>query len=447
MMSWNNKIVWSEGMFLKAQHFQQQDRYFERLVRQRLEGVRSYSWGIRSIQINQSLLGIGKFALSNCSGIFEDGTPFVISEDLSPPSPLDLPIALTDSIIYLCLPIQQPQTPEVEISESVFVSSTRYIASTEDAVDNINGSNGIANIRTAKLRLKYMLESEDRAGYHCLGLIRIREVGADKRAIIEPGYIPPVLSSLQSPELQDFINEILAMLRHRADALAQRVSGSGNQGLAEISDFLLLQVINKTEPVIKHLSKLPYLHPEYLYQCLVQLAGELSTFTTAGKRPDEFKTYQHDDLEPVFASVMLSIRRSLSAVVEQAAIQIPLQQRKYGIFVGEIFDKTLLINSAFILIVKAALREDDIRRSIPSLIKIGSVEQIRSLVNVQLPGVVVRPLAAAPRQLPFYAGGVYFELDTTSPAWKDLNNAGGIALHLSGEYPELIMELWAIRQR
>jgi type VI secretion system protein ImpJ len=177
------------------------------------------------------------------------------------------------------------------------------------------------------------------------------------------------------------------------------------------------------------------------------LAGELSTFTTAGKRPDEFKTYQHDDLEPVFASVMLSIRRSLSAVVEQAAIQIPLQQRKYGIFVGEIFDKTLLINSAFILIVKTALREDDIRRSIPSLIKIGSVEQIRSLVNVQLPGVVVRPLAAAPRQLPFYAGGVYFELDTTSPAWKDLSNAGGIALHLSGEYPELTMELWAIRQR
>ena len=97
--------------------------------------------------------------------------------------------------------------------------------------------------------------------------------------------------------------------------------------------------------------------------------------------------------------------------------------------------------------MKAALGEDEIRRSIPSLIKIGSVEQIRSLVNIQLPGVVVRPLASAPRQLPFYAGGVYFELDTTSPAWKDLHNSGGIALHLSGEYPELTLELWAIRQR
>jgi type VI secretion system protein ImpJ len=345
------------------------------------------------------------------------------------------------------LPIQHPQSPEVEMSESIVASSMRFIAHDEDTIDYINGANGIANIRTASLKVKYMLETEDRSGYHCIGLVRIREVTSDKRAVIDQAYIPPVLASSQSSALDGFINEILAMLKHRGDSLAQRVSGSGNQGIAEIADFLMLQVINKYEPVLKHIGSLPYLHPESLYQTFVQLAGELSTFTTASKRPDEVRIYQHDDLEMVFASVMLSLRRSLSTVVEQAARQIPLQERKYGIFVGEINDKTLLSNSAFVLIVKAALGEDEIRRSIPSLIKIGSVEQIRSLVNIQLPGVVVRPLASAPRQLPFYAGGVYFELDTTSPAWKDLHNSGGIALHLSGEYPELTLELWAIRQR
>ncbi len=242
-MSWNNKVVWSEGMFLKAQHFQQQDRYTERLVKQRIEGVRSYPWGIRNLQINLSLLGTGKFAVINCSGVFEDGTPFVIAEDLNPPTPLDLPAVLNDTIIYLCLPIQQPQTPEIEISESSFVSSTRYVASNEDAVDYINGSNGIANIRTASLRLKFMLETEDRSAFHSLGLIRIKEIGADKRAIIDTNYIPPLLACSQSPILQEFTNEILAMLRHRADSLAQRVSGSGNQGVAEIADFLLLQLV------------------------------------------------------------------------------------------------------------------------------------------------------------------------------------------------------------
>ncbi|OZA85174.1 MAG: hypothetical protein B7X76_05695 [Azorhizobium sp. 39-67-5] len=40
-MNTNGKVVWSEGMFLRAQHFQQQDRYLERLVRLRVEGL----WG------------------------------------------------------------------------------------------------------------------------------------------------------------------------------------------------------------------------------------------------------------------------------------------------------------------------------------------------------------------------------------------------------------------
>ena len=31
-MSWHNKVVWSEGLFLRPQHFQQQDRYIEHLV-------------------------------------------------------------------------------------------------------------------------------------------------------------------------------------------------------------------------------------------------------------------------------------------------------------------------------------------------------------------------------------------------------------------------------
>jgi type VI secretion system protein ImpJ len=445
-MNFNNKVVWSEGMFLKAQHFQQQDRYFERLIRQRVEGIRSYPWGIRKLQINLGLLGVGKFSVASCSGIFEDGTPFVISEDLSPPTPIDLPVALSNTVVYLCLPIQQPQTPEIDVSDSINASMTKYVSDTQDVIDYISGSNGIANIRTADLRLKFMLETEDRSGYYSLGLARIKEVSADKRARIDAAYIPPSLNSNDSPVLQEFLNEILSMLKHRAEALAQRVSGSGNQGIAEIADFLLLQLINKTEPSLKHLSKLPYLHPEYLYEVLVGLAGELSTFTSSTKRPEEFLIYKHDELEFVYASIMLVIRRSLSVVVEQNAVQIPLQQKKYGIYLGEIFDKTLLSNSAFVLIVKASVREDEIRRSIPSLVKIGSVEQIRSLVNIQLPGIVVRPLAAAPRQLPFYTGGVYFELDTTSPAWRDLTDSGAIALHLSGEDPDLIMELWVIRR-
>ena len=31
-MSWTNRVVWQEGMFLRTQHFQQQDRWTEQLA-------------------------------------------------------------------------------------------------------------------------------------------------------------------------------------------------------------------------------------------------------------------------------------------------------------------------------------------------------------------------------------------------------------------------------
>lgn len=445
-MTWDYKVVWSEGMFLKPQHFQQQDRYFERLVRQRVEGIRSFPWGIRNISINESLLKLGKFAVNSCSGIFQDGTPFVIGEDLSPPTPIDIPDDLKDSVVFLCIPVRQRFAPEVEINNSSFKISTRFAAEDQDVPDVIAGSNLTANIKVSSLQLSFMTAAEDRSAYHSLGLAKIREIKSDKQIILDEAYVPPFLSSNESNILKGYISEVISMLKHRGDALAQRVSGAG-QGVSEIADFLLLQIVNRHEPYFMHLGKLPYLHPESLYSSLVCLAADLSTFTTTSKRPDTYPVYQHEDSNVIFSQIMGYIRRSLSAVIEQSAIEIPLQKKKYGIYIGEIIDRTLLKTSAFVLIVKAAIPEENIRRSIPSLIKIGSVDQIRTLVNVQLPGVTVRPLPTAPRQLPFHTGGVYFELDTAGASWKGLQDANAIAIHLSGEFRELSMSLWAIRQR
>ena len=68
--------------------------------------------------------------------------------------------------------------------------------------------------------------------------------------------------------------------------------------------------------------------------------------------------------------------------------------------------------------------------------KIGAVEQIRDLVNVALPGIAVRALPVAPRQLPFYAGASYFELDRASPHWQQMQNSGGFADPCLRRFPQ-----------
>ena len=58
-MSWSGKVVWSEGMFLQPQHFQQHDRYVQALVERRAAGLRPYSWGFSTLKIDPQQLLLG----------------------------------------------------------------------------------------------------------------------------------------------------------------------------------------------------------------------------------------------------------------------------------------------------------------------------------------------------------------------------------------------------
>ena len=62
-----------------------------------------------------------------------------------------------------------------------------------------------------------------------------------------------------------------------------------------------------------------------------------------------------------------------------------------------------------------------------------------------LPGITVRALPVVPRQLPYRASTCYFELDRNSPHWQQMQASGGFALHVAGDFPNLRMELWAVR--
>ncbi len=444
-MGWNDKVVWSEGMFLRTQHFQQFDRYVERLVRGRVDGLRPHAWGLTEFSLNRDMLKTGRFALVDAAGVFSDGTPFAIPDSADHPPPLEVGENVRNQVVYLAVPLVQPGAPEFVIDPKA-EAPARFAAQEFEATDAIHGAPGIARLTVGRLRLRYLLEQDDRAGYACIGLGRIVEVQADKRIVLDERFIPPVLACSASSQLVGFVTEILGLLHTRGEALAARASASGTRaGVGQLSDFLLLQLVNRFEPLFAHFSAGNLMHPESFYMDGLQLAGELATFTAAGKRPPNFPAYRHDDLQRTFAALMAELRQSLSAVLEQTAINIPLQERKFGMRVGVIADKSLLKTASFVLSVKADMPPEALRRNFPAQVKIGPVEQIRDLVNVQLGGIATRPLPVAPREVPYHAGSSYFELDRSSPYFAQLATSGGIAIHLAGDFPQVTMELWAIK--
>jgi len=443
-MSVYSKVVWSEGLFLRPQHFQQQDRYFERYVETRCQALVPHSWGFTELDIERDLLSIGKFGLRRAAGVFPDGTPFRMPDDDPLPAPLDIGADVHDRVLHLALPLRRAGAMDVDRAGSAD-GLVRHAVHEFEANDVSSSSNETALLEVGALRARLLLANEVTDAYACVPLAQIVELRTDKHIVLDDTFIPTVLDVRASRRLSTYMTELLGLLHQRGDALGGRVAATGRGASAEIAEFLMLQAINRAEPVLAHFVDSGVLHPEDLFRFCAATAGELATFTAPSKRPPKLEGYRHDQLRESFEPVIVALRASLSAVLEQSAIPIPIESKKFGIHVATVADRALYGTAVFILAARADLPAEELRRRFPAQIKIGPVEKIRDLVNLQLPGVPVHAVPVAPRQIPFHAGFVYFELDQSHELWGQLKTSGGVAMHVAGEFPGLAMEFWAIR--
>ncbi|WP_028310734.1 type VI secretion system baseplate subunit TssK [Derxia gummosa] len=445
-MTWYNNVVWTEGMFLQPQHFQQQDRHGEHLLDLRLGAVVGYGWGFTVLKLDDTSLPLGKIAITEARGVLPDGTPFAIPADDGAPPALDIPADLRDEVIVLSAVLRRPGVAETDAEEAPHGAGPRYAVAEAEVGDSNLTAGRTAPLQIGRLQLRLRRASDVTEGFAALGVARVAERRADNRVVLDAHWLPPLLDARAHPLPEGWTREIAALLRQRGEALAARIAAPGRAGVGEIADFLLLQTVNRNEPVFMHLHQLTLLHPERLYVACLALAGDLATFRDQ-RRPPVFADYLHDDLARCFAPLIAELRQSLSMVLEQTAISIELQQRNYGVRVALIGDVELQRNAMFVLAVAAQMPGEALRQRFPTQTKIGPVERIRDLVNLALPGVPLRPLPVAPRQIPYHAGYDYFELETRgNDLWKQLEASGGLAMHVAGDFPGLELEFWAIRQ-
>ena len=444
-MTWHNKVIWTEGMFLQPQHFQQHDRFLALQAHSRFGINQGYGWGYVSLAIDSAALNLGKVALGGAIGVLPDGLVFDVPGQDAAPAAFDVPADVRDELVVLAAVLQRPGVAESDAESDSSSMPPRYRAAEIDVGDsNVTGERA-APVQIGRLNLRIMLARDAQEGYATLGLCRIVERRADNKLVLDANYVPPTLHAAGNDILASYLRELHGLLHQRGEALASRLAQPGRAGVGEIADFLLLQTINRAEPLFAQLRQTSVLHPRELYLSGVSLAGDLSTFRDK-RRPATLSAYQHDDPQRCFKPLMDDLRQSLSMVMEQTAIPIELQDRKYGIRVAIIPDVELQRTAQFVLAVASQMPGDALRARFPTQVKIGTVERIRDLVNLQLPGVTLRPLPVAPRQIPYHAGYNYFELETRgNDMWKQLESSGGLAMHIAGDFPELELEFWAVR--
>lgn len=445
-----NKVIWNEGLFLRPQLFQQQERYFEYYAHKRAATITPFYWGFAQYEIDLEALSYGKLVMRTGRGVLPDGTPFDMPAHADIPEPLTITPEHLGKIIYLAVPLRLENSDETIFDEFDRGSLARFRAIETELNDTNAIRQGAKPVQLATLRLRLVAETEMTESWIGLPLVKVRAIQPDGSVLLHlDDFIPPVTGYGANSLLTEWLTHLNGLVKMRAEMLAARLSGSDGKASssAEVVDYLLLQIFNKYEPVLDHLRNIPELPPITFYQELAKFAGELSTFIrTKTRRPKPAPGYDHARIYPSIRPLVEEVHDLLNQILVRAGQVITLNPAGKGVWSASMLPNELRSFSGLVLAVNAQVPADVLQHQFQSQVKISAPQQLHELVRSHLPGLVLQSLPVPPRQIPYNAGYVYFELQKTGNFWSEISRSGAIAVHVAGDFPSLRMELWGIRE-
>lgn len=440
------RVAWRQGMFLRPQHFQAQDRYFEYALRARADSLQPWPWGLTVLEIDQDLAALGKFSIVRASGVFEDGTNFTIdANSLPPPPPIEVPAEARDLLVSLTLSAAQPGSVEfAEPSEQAM--DVRFLVEEADVADSFSNDRETEPLELARPNLRIALTNDQREGKLSIGLARVREV-RNNRLNFDDRYIPPALDIDVSAKLSGAVSDILARCIARRDELANRVVTSAEAGAEEIANFVLLQALNRAEQVLKHLGAMPTIHPERLYETLVGFAAEVATSVQDDHKLPAVPPYRHDDLQESFERLVDVLRRMLAVERPDRIERLDLEEVRAGQYLHRITNNALFETGDFYLAVKASQPQEELLRLFAKDAKLGPAHLMKRINLEAVEGIGLRHVHTVPPQLRVQRGYVYFELDRGQKEWSEFYKATGLGIIVSNIWSDLKLDLWCVKVR
>ncbi|ENC6710254.1 type VI secretion system baseplate subunit TssK, partial [Vibrio harveyi] len=424
------------------QHFQQSERAFEHEFKGLNRFQQPYNWGVYQVRINPNSLKEGVVEIEKLEAILPDMTLIELQNVNEVLPPLLVEKGTQNTLVKVVVASSSLKEKTIaDVSEGVV---SRYVLNDLDVIDVQTGQDE-ERIQVASLNVALKVSNDNLSGFVELPILKIKEVTAEGAILLDEEYTPPHLNVLKDQAMLACLKNVTGMTKIRADVVSQRLV-QGKAASASAVDFIMLQMLNRYETILRHLGQLEQVHPLEFVTLLRGYVGELSTFSSKNKRAPLLIDYEHSNLTSTISELNQVLSQYLSVVLDQTANKLPLEVRQLGIRVTPLPDKRLLESSQFVLAVKADTSTDEIRRLVPAQLKLGPAEQIRDLINNQINGINVAPLNVVPRQIPYQTGYVYFEVIKKGPFWVRLQESGGIALQLSGQFPNSDIELWSINQ-
>jgi len=432
------KILWSEGLFLRPQHFQQQDRYHEARLHAALAALQPFMWGVQSVTWDVDALQNNTLRLESLRAIFREGELFdAPGSDPLPPA-IDLgaiPAEVQELVFHAALPALAPDG-------SNCASSGRFQPVDLETADLFSEAlpAGLSYLRKS---VRLISGLEPRGAYDSFPLTRLRRQVSGSFEF-DPGFMPPSLSIGATPRLKMMLEQLMDALQAKAHSLRGHMREPSRNVIefrsGDVSAFWLLHTVSASAATLLHYLRHPEFHPERLFEAMLGLAGALMTYSRSVQLV-QLPPYDHCAPGSCFSQLDSIIRDLLDTVISARYFSIALAETKPCYHCGKLDSGKIGAEAALYLAISAAMPALELVEAVPLRVKVGAPDDVEQCVLSAMPGVKLLHAAQVPSAIPVRPETCYFALEARGVLYEQMLKAQSIAIYVPAGIRELRLEL------
>jgi type VI secretion system protein ImpJ len=441
------KVLWGEGLFLRPQHFQQQDRYHEARLNQTARALHPYAWGVRKLVIDTDALKSDILRVAELSLIFPEGEVYRApqADALPPPVRLDeLAPTVQELCFHAALPVLKAHGENCATTDRDKLE-VRFARQEHDTQDLFTHA-AEAPVGYLRKNLRLVSELDTLESYESVPLARLRRVAIGGFEI-DPAFIPPSLSIDAAPGLHTLLARLMEKLLAKVNALYGHQREPSKNVIeirgGDVSSFWLLHTASTAYAALTHYLNHRELHPERLFGELLGLGGALMTYSRSHKLED-LPAYVHQDPGPAFARLDAILRELLDTVISSRYFSIALKNERTSYHLGALDSGKINAQTALYLAVAADLPALQLVELVPLRFKVGAPEDVDKFVLSAMPGVRLVHAPQVPTAIPVRPDTYYFALENKGALYENMLKAQAISIYVPTGMAGLKLELIAI---
>ncbi|SDC06630.1 type VI secretion system baseplate subunit TssK [Acinetobacter boissieri] len=450
-MSKSEKVLWGEGLFLRPQHFQVQDNYHEQRLNYTIRSTIPFSYGVQSIELDESQLSLNVLSLEKAKVIWQDGEIYMAPAPDLLPAPIFIDdLGLGDEMyVYLALPIVQPNKQNVTHDQAN--QPTRYhsyLSETHDLFTDAVPSDITLLRRQAELKLldhnvdlNHVLD-----GFIYMPVARIKRQNTGNFEL-DHKFIPPILHIQSNTMLMNNLKRTLNIIKAKVTTI-QGNNRENDQKIIEFRSgdtvsFWLINALNTAYSTLNHILLNPHIHPERLFYELLRLTGSLLTFSTA-YTVEDLPQYKHHHLQESFAQIDLILRDLLDTIISNRYINIKLKEIRTSYWVGSLeTDKITRDTRLYVSVSTSMMQTNDLIKIVPLRFKVGNTVDVEERVIAAL-AIPLRHLTQVPTAIPVRSGVSYFEIEPHDELYQRMLDSESICIYVPAGFQDISIELIAV---